>query len=442
MILSHKDTWVLPDNYDAAQTHPLSHADYIPGPNCIQNLTFYKNSQQKTNFMPAEVLIESLRKALEQYPIVCGQIVRLESNAYEVQPSSKGVLYTEAQVDDDISKFEPDWPQKSISSELQAIEPWTVKEMPLFVVRVTRFANNSGLVICTACHHMVSDAYGWSLLLNAWAAFARGDIPLPPNHNRKLFNLSLEASAAANKARPPHDDQSIFTHEVNNKKVVIFKFSPESLELLKTTAGGLIAEEERKEKWFSTLDVVLMLMWRASVRARNIPHSKTIGMFSVVNMRPHWSNFPDNYFGNVFHASSLIIPADQVVNNTLGNVAAAYRQTVLAGKAKSIESFLGQTDDGTDTSIVNKDSNWISCIDFSSTDWTKVGYYDMNFGDGRPVRYRRYMYPIISTVTIFDTPPAPGASKGAIEVCTPIDEECYERFTTDEELMTYAKLIE
>ncbi|KAI8057980.1 hypothetical protein BDF22DRAFT_663169 [Syncephalis plumigaleata] len=202
-----------------------------------------------------------------------------------------------------------------------------------------------------------------------------------------------------------------------------------------------LTDEERTTKWVSTIDVILMLLWRVSVRIRDLPKDKLIGVFSPLNMRFFWRDFPNNYFGNVFHATSLILPAGRVIEGSLGDLAISYRQSVNASKQDSKECVLGLSDNDTSTSLVNKDANWLSYIDFSSTDWTKLGYYDMDFGYGAPIRYRRYMYPIMPSATIYDTPVDPVTLKRNIEVCIPVDKRHYDRFINDEELTTYARLI-
>ncbi|KAI9595346.1 transferase [Syncephalis fuscata] len=183
-------TWLALYDERLQQVYQLSHTNYRPPSLYINRLLFYKNHRQKAVFMPIDALIISLRKTINQYPIVCGRLTKREDGEYEVRPSSKGVLISEVDSENDIAKFEPDWPYKDLTNEWRAIVQPSTENMPLLAIKITRFANNSGLVMCVAGHHYIADGSGWSMLLKSWAAFARGETPPPPSHDRQFLRLT------------------------------------------------------------------------------------------------------------------------------------------------------------------------------------------------------------------------------------------------------------
>jgi hypothetical protein len=75
------------DESCSCQIYELSYADFRPPPVHMERLLFYKNHDNKTDFMPTNDLISAFRKTLYQYPIVCGDLIQHENGEYVVHSS-------------------------------------------------------------------------------------------------------------------------------------------------------------------------------------------------------------------------------------------------------------------------------------------------------------------------------------------------------------------
>ncbi|KAI9595824.1 hypothetical protein BDF19DRAFT_422275 [Syncephalis fuscata] len=102
--------------------------------------------------MPTNKLVEALRNTIDQYLIIAGRLVAVKNEKYKAHPSDKGLRYRESQSANDISTFNSNWPQNDIPLAWQAVSWDEGTDVPL-AIHVTRFANNSGLVICSSGHH-------------------------------------------------------------------------------------------------------------------------------------------------------------------------------------------------------------------------------------------------------------------------------------------------
>ncbi|KAI8048814.1 transferase [Syncephalis plumigaleata] len=411
------ETWIKP----IAPTYP-------------QHLYFYKNHERSPDFMPSQKLIDGLRRTLELYPIVYGRLA-FHNGQYEIRHSDKGVPLIEAQSSDDISKFEPYYPYKSLDPSWRAITQLASEDLPLLAVRITRFANQSGLVICFTGNHMISDGTGWAMLLKTWMMFVRGQTPLPPIHNRELLSSPPGY-------RVPINDGSTVNGNAIKRTPVIFRFRPEKLALLKSNAMTSLGTTNDKENWVSTNDAVQMLIWRACVRAEGASPDKMLEGGITINLRSFIPELSSNYFGNAFVISKVQVRANDLLAMSIGEAAIMNRRSLNSTKARPRERLLEEASIKNGKSLEASVLSWLNDIDFATTDWSKFGYYSIDFGYGNPVCCRRFMYSTMRAATILDTTIFPESGKRGLDVFVSVDDSFMDRFITDVELCSYAQLLD
>ncbi|KAI9596330.1 transferase [Syncephalis fuscata] len=435
------DTLVNSRNGHTQTKYELSDTDYIVGRFHTQQVFFYKNHENTADFMPTEKLISALQKTIEQYPIVAGRLVSIGNDQYEVQSLDEGVPYRESYCENDISAYNQNWPDSSISPEWQAVFANEAEAIPT-VIHVTRFANNSGLMICQAGNHYIADGIGWSIFLKTWAAFARGETPPPPNNNRKLLQLEPELKHVLRKPRLNQFEELCKAITSVSRQPALLRFSPESLAQLKQAAIDSLSEDERGTGWFSTLDVVLSLIWRVNTKIQQVPPEKLLNGCDTFNMRTCLDTIPDNYFGNVIDATMLEITAGDLLNKSLGSVALAHRQSLIVRERSDAKEWIiwANTEDA--VSPINR-----ACCktdsDFISSDWSKFNYYaKMDFGDGSLTCCRRYIPSNALITIIHEAPPCPKTGKSGFDITVMVETEFYEDFVKNNQLFTYAQLLE
>ncbi|KAI9598135.1 transferase [Syncephalis fuscata] len=395
-------------------------------PRATTLIGFYKNHEHVKDFMPTDRLTEGLYKTLDEYPIFYGRLSQSKTGRYEIRPSHDGIPFREVYSENDISMYEPNWPQASISKELQPFKGAPSEETPLFAAKITRFANNSGMVIGIAWHHYVTDGYGFAMFMRTWAAFCRNETPELPNHDR--FLLEPEHSY------PPYTYKDSVDLNKYAGRGAMIRFTPDKLVALKAAAVGSLSEEERKAGWLSTMDAVIVVLWRALVRARQLPAGMPLTQGSSINLRPQLESFPQNYFGNAIVIATMTKTVGDLLGNSLGSIAVAHRQSLMAHKNITKDDWLSQADVTSRVSQADRGSYWMAHTDYLFTDWSKFKYYTLDFGDGIPVRTRRFLIDNRAMVCVFDAPPT-STEKGS-------SLEHYAHFVADEELFTFADLLD
>ncbi|KAI9595347.1 transferase [Syncephalis fuscata] len=428
MTIDHTaEIWLTPKNSHANKTYLLCHADYVARPSCPQRFLFYKNEQQSANFMSTDVLVEALHKTLEYFPILYGRFACRDDGEYEIRPSQQGVRFGESFSSNDISIFEPNWGQSCVSLDMGALSRLPPEEEPVFAVQLTRFANNSGLALCIACHHYIADEGSFFLILRTWAALARGEAPIIPNHDRHLLRLDSALVKPQKRQHPSSiGEQLNYGGKLKDGCALGFHFSPDKLALLKQTAIESLSEKERKTDWFSTMDVVIMLLWRATIKARQLPDTHIVINNGAVNMRPFVPDLPITIL---------------VLNLSIGRISAMHRQAITAVKSEPIDVWVGRSEIHSTESLEDRKAHWLTTSDFIHTDWSKFGYYTIDFGEGIPTRCRRYIDSSRMLVIIFDSAPSPNTSKIGYDLCITIEKEHSERLINDKEFMSYFPIL-
>ncbi|KAI9598082.1 transferase [Syncephalis fuscata] len=441
MIVSSNEIWLSPNSDHAKQIYRLNHADHFPIPMYPHQFFFYKNHDHASDFMPTDRLIQGLKKTLLNYPILYGHLKLRDDGEFEVQPSTKGVLFTEAFSGDDISIFEPDWPQHTITNDLQAIQGPQSEKQPILGVKVTRYANNSGVAVSVACHHYVADGLASMLFIKDWAAFVRGKNPPLPTGDRRL--LMLDPKPTELQQQEERRKRSALCTSISKKSAkegIIFQFTPENLAALKEDAIESLTAEERNKYWLSTMDAVVALSLRAITRARKISADQPLIEQAAINMRSCFPGIPDNYFGNALYHSKIFITAGEMTRCSLGSLAIKNRQAILVAKSSTKEQWLSEAEITGQATLTERLANWDPYADYAITDWSKFGYYEIDFGYGIPTRCRCFMSSAVALVCILDMPPFQNSQRG-FEVCISIDKNCYERLIHDEELANYSRVI-
>ncbi|KAI8049868.1 transferase [Syncephalis plumigaleata] len=371
-------------------------ADHIPGPPHAQRIYIYKNHDNVADFMPTERLVDGLRNALEQYPIVAAKLVILENGDIEVHSPDKGILYKESHSGRDISEFNPKWPQNEVQREWEAVpESQAAKDAPLTdfnrfadipcMIHVTRFANNSGVVVCLSGHHIVGDGYSWTMFLRAWAAFTRGETPPPPLHDRDILRLPKEQRHLVNLPQAETFKRFMEVFKIIQRRDIMVHISSEKLVQLKQDAIASLSDEERSTDWFSTMDVLVMMLWRSLARARQWPDDEMITEVSAVNMRYRLRDLPKNYFGNAIEAPNVDISMGELCRQSLGTLAIRHRHRYDGREYEHPHEWIIHANTGEIMSSLNRNGFMKYGLDISCTDWTKFDYYaQMDFGYGGP----------------------------------------------------------
>lgn len=143
--------------------------------------------------------------------------------------------------------------------------------------------------------------------------------PLRPNDHEEAAQEDAKSGSSQAFSSIPEVEPLSSTHWV------YFSFSSDALRRLKNTA-----EQDKSVDFISTDDALTALLWQAIMRSRrhrfqdlNIPST----FKRQANARKH-VGAPHAYMGNMIYTSSVVLPINEILTSSLGNLSSLLRQAL------------------------------------------------------------------------------------------------------------------
>jgi hypothetical protein len=217
--------------------------------------------------------------------------------------------------------------------------------VPILAAQMTRF-DQGGFAIGVTLHHGASDGTSVFQFLKLWAEISRGDevsSPLDFSSRAQLLNLTphtTDSQLSTNSEIP-----KMFTTaplfcapklELPQQPETAMKILFISLDIEAVNKLKLKVQEDQKEgvASFSSYVIITALMWRASIRARQLQEEEETRCFNAVNCRGRCKRLPENHFGNAAFTAIAAAPAGHLLGNGISFAAKLI--------AKSIKSVSGE----------------------------------------------------------------------------------------------------
>lgn len=228
-------------------------------------------------------------------------------------------------------------------------------------------------------HHAIVDGKALTDFMLSWAEIAKGiPISLHPFLDRSILSPR----------KPP---QIIFPHheyetKVRTKKSIplqnqepymyrSFCFKPQKLIQLKKAAnfGQLIRPA-------TTFEVMMALAWIFQTKANNkLKPNDTTKLLIAVDGRPKFGqSFPKGYFGNVLGFGCAESKASELLQKPFSSVVRIIQESIKAVTKDTIRSAI----DLYETKRVALESE----NSYVCSKWTRVAFYNPDFGWGRPAQ--------------------------------------------------------
>lgn len=202
--------------------------------------------------------------------------------------------------------------------------------------------------------------------------------------------------------------------------------------------------------WISTYDALLAILWRAIVRAKQpllkpepTAPSKAI---HAVNARGRTEPpIPDNYIGvAVTLPQSPELTVSDVLSPDLGSALPLLARTVRAATDQVTPEYVANlvrfAGSSPDLRWVELEMNWVLGLDCMAFDWhTMKSYETHDFGFGRPAALRWPHPQFEGFFFVLPTRTTKGNPDEGLEICLGLEESCYPRLQTDEELLRFAE---
>lgn len=419
----------VPSGVASGEWLPLTGFDLLTGHFYTEQALFF------TQTLDGATLRDSLAKTLRSFPVLAGRIVENEKGREGVLCSDAGARFIEAAADHPMPAFGPAYSAKAgLRKYVETSYPLPVpvlekmRSRPPLIVKLTQL-KGGGSALGVAIDHTLADGWSAANFLRSWSQVHRGE-PLPTfSHDRgRLDELATEA-APGSAQRSDYfcvvsrwQKLSFFVRLIGGAKQLetyTVRLPAGEVERLKSAVKAELGPSGR---WASTSDAVNAYVWKRLAELRNRPADciETFGLLSDVRTRLA-PELATNYFGNAVTNTRPSLPAGDVRSQSLGELARrirAGRDENTRAKLCAELAFLRACREAGQASRVMP---WLmrECFDRSIllNDYSKLPFYEVDFGAGTPFWYDIAMGPVPFQVIVAPTPERDGGRD--LHLCLP-----------------------
>jgi shikimate O-hydroxycinnamoyltransferase len=324
--------------------------------------------------------------------------------------NDEGVHYVEAKATCKLSEFLED-PNPAEHNKFLPYELDAVNELAL-AVQLTTF-DCGGIVIGVVFAHKVLDASSFFLFLNSWAAIARGsgNLATPNFESAIIFPPVTVPSFIAPRGSP--GKEKIVT------KRFVFEGSAIAALRDKYSTDDTNIEYPRPTR----VEALSAFIYNRFLAATQPDPNKLYSLSHVVNVRPRLDPpLSENYFGNIFLATSFEISRD--IEDVFQRIVLPLRDVMRKVDTNFVKSF---QESGGSSNFFEE-----NLVALCFTSLCRFPVYEADFGWGKPVWVASARLLYKNLVGFFDT-----KSGNGIEVWINLDEEDMAKFEVDKELLAY-----
>ncbi|KAF2753864.1 transferase family protein [Pseudovirgaria hyperparasitica] len=443
-------------NYLEPAKYELSPLDIIPSHLYISNVFFYANNDASNiDFMPRLRLEASLYASLWRFPILVGRAMRSgtsisiivdpsDLNLPSFEETGSSTKFCEIR---EASFHRDSWPNginvqdPRVNSSGTTIASYS----KLLEVLIVRLAENSGVVIRIRIAHCVFDAKGCDQFYQDWANECSKRLP---SHDPRRYHLPLLSRRfmyerlRADLQPPAREPWNLMTYMVAGLSLllrcllevfVLFSKKQDSAAVLEShlfrVKRSFIEGVQHEAATLSlgtkvsSNDVIVSLFTMAFFQSSYPPSVKSSPPESLSAIVPcdfrHRLKVPERYSGScaiglyVTAPTSLLrLPISAKAVQPIAEVALISRNTVTEVSQASIETFLKRA--LRVITLLGHRANvlYASMVCQAFSNQTRLGYYDTDFGNGRP----EFIAPMAYSNTVAVIMPSRPEANGDIDV--------------------------
>jgi len=269
--------------------------------------------------LDADRLTESLRRTLALFPGAGSRLVRLEGEAYALEPSPGGCSF---EVGSSATSFADAADRHAFVDPVE-----TVEGPPLARFRLTH--TPAGSVLGVGLSHAIVDGFSYFYFLSAWSRVFHGREVPPPWLDRTLLCPGDDGGAAAPLGpEGVHEGCGLFLDE--RRKAI----PRDRLRWTRRAFPGaelreLLAEAQAEcPVRLSHNDVVAAWLWRTHVPEWADPREPLTFLSCPVDLRRTLPGFPSTYFGCAVALASAQVERGPLAGTSLAELARRVRDAV------------------------------------------------------------------------------------------------------------------
>ncbi|KAF3340684.1 10-deacetylbaccatin III 10-O-acetyltransferase-like protein [Carex littledalei] len=379
--------YVRPDAATPSDTLCLSVIDRVAGlRHMVRSLHVFKQGHEARR-----VIRDALSKALVKYYPFAGRFLDpvREDEEVRVACTGEGVWFVEAEAGCSLEEANYlDHPLLISQDDLlpepdMHIDPLT---LPL-MIQVTEFTCGS-FVVGLISVHTIADGLGAGQLMNAIGAMARGldKLPVDPVWARDLIPNPPKLPPG-----PPPEFPS-FDLQYNTTDL-----SPADISSTKASYF------EATGQHCSTFDVSISKVWQARVRAIRLGPQEPVHVCFFANTRHLLQQVlpqEGGFYGNCFYTVTVTSTSEVVSRAELIDVVRIIRDEKARLPVHFARWAAGDLKEDPYELTFSYNSLFVS-------DWTRLGFLEVDYGWGPPVHVTPFAYYTFMSVAIIGAPPAP-----------------------------------
>jgi hypothetical protein len=269
--------------------------------------------------LDAERLADSLERTLALFPGAGSRLVRLDGEAYALEPSPDGCSF---EVGTSATSFVDAADRHSFVDPVETIEG-----PPLARIRLTHAPGGS--VLGVGLSHAIVDGFSYFYFLSAWSRVFHGREVPPPWLDRTLLSPGEDGGAPA----PPgpegvHEGCGLFLDE-RREAIPRDRLRWTRRAFPRAELRELLAEAQAEcPVRLSHNDVVAAWLWRTHVPEWADPREPLAFLSCPVDLRRTLPGFPPTYFGCAVALASAQVERGRLAGASLADLARRVRDAV------------------------------------------------------------------------------------------------------------------
>ena len=413
----------------------LSVTDVFNGKFSVHFLLIYKPTKGSLKLDTAK-LIKSLESTLEYYPEFTGSLEKTKKEM-NLKFDNNGVEFS---IYESCMKTEDAMDIVNNKKFLQGSLDGALLKIKMTIL------SDSGYVLCFNFHHSICDGWGFVWFLKAWSNIFQQDNDSEFHEHGPGSFGSYRSSAI--------EDRCLITGYENKKEIEAFReftlnksIAPTDIFLVgDVNIQFLVSKaslspfkvEYRKQRvtsdpeYISTTDIISAIVWKASVRAKQVDEKEQTVFGAAHNFRKKF-DLDESFFGNAVLPFSVKLYVKEVLTLDIRDIAVLVRKEIVKFDKSQIKSKLGFMESANDWNLTR--SNIHSARnDFFMASWETFPLFNIEFNNGRPEGL------FFDSIGIGSTIVFPTENKDILSLHFSFKKDEWTRFSEDEHIKRYFRL--
>ncbi|KAM3682624.1 hypothetical protein ACB098_12G086800 [Castanea mollissima] len=344
----------------------------------VPNIQFYRYNPSMQGRDPVKIIREALAQTLVFYYPFAGRLKEGPGGKLVVECTGEGVMFTEADADVSLEQFGHEiHPPFPCIDELLYDVPGSggMLDCPLLLIQVTRL-RCGGFTFALRLNHLMSDAPGLALFMNALGEIARGACApsIPPVWQRELLNARNppQVTCTHHEFDELVEPQTLIINPLHELACCSFFFGSTQVSAIREKIPHHLGK-------YSTFEILTAFLWRSRTIALSPNPEDQVRLIFMNSVRAILNPpLPRGYYGNAYAISLAVTTVGKLCENPLEYALELVRKAKANVTDEYVRSFIDL--------VVTKGRPRTTIVkSFVVSNTARVGLRDVDYGWGKAV---------------------------------------------------------